>query len=145
MLFFYLGLMVLAGAMITFQSPINASLARRTGLVEAAAISFVVGALLLLALLPLFGRGSVRGVAGAPSWQLLGGVLGALYVTVIILAVPKLGVSAAMVGALAGQLVSGLLIDRFGWFGLHGRPLDGSRIAGIVLVFVALWLMTPKR
>jgi transporter family-2 protein len=138
-------MMVLAGALITFQSPINAALARKTGVFEAATTSFTVGALLLLAILPLVGKGSLRAVTTAPYWQLLGGILGALYVTAIILVIPKIGVAAAMVGVLAGQLTAGILIDRLGWFGLHSRPIDPSRVAAIVLIFVALWLMVPKR
>lgn len=145
MIWFYIGLMVLAGALITFQSPINAALARKTGVFEAASVSFCVGALLLLALLPVLGKGSLRAVADVSPWQLLGGVLGALYVSAIILVVPKIGVAAAMVGVLAGQLTAGVLIDRAGWFGLHSRPLDPSRVGAIVLIFVALWLMLPKK
>ncbi|MCC6131250.1 MAG: DMT family transporter [Acidobacteria bacterium] len=145
MIWFYIGLMVVAGALITFQSPINAALARKTGVFEAATVSFSVGALLLLALLPILGRGSLRAVVEASPWQFLGGILGALYVSAIILVVPKIGVGAAMVGVLAGQLTAGILIDRAGWFGLHSRPIDPSRVAAIVLIFVALWLMMPKK
>lgn len=141
----FLGLMVLAGVMIAFQSPLNAALAKRTGPLEAALISFATGAALLFVLVQVLGKGSVQAAHRAPPWMLLGGVLGALYVTTIIVSVPRVGVSAAIVAALVGQLAAGLVIDRLSLFGVPAHPVDGSRVLALVLFVAALWLMSPKR
>lgn len=141
----FIGLMLLAGAAIAFQSPVNAALSQRTGPLEAALVSFTVGAAILFVAVRLVGTGSIQAAHRAPPWMLLGGLLGALYITAIVLSVPRLGVTPTLVAALAGQLASSLLIDRMGWFGVPARPLDASRVAALVLFLVALWLLTPKR
>lgn len=141
----FLGLMVLAGAAIAFQSPLNAALAKRTGPLEAALVSFTTGAAVLFVAVRLLGKGSLQAAHRAPPWMLLGGLLGALYVTTIIVSVPRVGVSAAIVAALVGQLAAGLLIDRMGLFGVPAHPIDGSRLLALALFAIALWLMAPKR
>src|SRR5690606_41074577 len=78
------GLMIVAGALIAFQSPINAALGRSVGVFEASLVSFIIGSLVAAGVVFFFGKGDVRAVTQVPWWQLLGGVLGLLYVTLII-------------------------------------------------------------
>lgn len=138
-------LMVATGALIAFQAPVNASLARNVGVFEAALVSFVVGAGLLLLAVFLLGKGDLRAVSRVPAWQLLGGALGAGYITTIILVVPRIGVATLMVTALAGQLAAALLIDQRGWFGVEPHPLDARRVAGVVLLFLAVLLLNTRK
>jgi transporter family-2 protein len=138
-------LMVGAGALIAFQSPINASLARNVGVFEAALVSFVIGAGLLLLLVLLLGKGDLRAVARVPAWQLAGGALGAAYITTIIVVVPRIGVASLMVTALAGQLATALLIDQMGWFGVQPHPLDVRRVAGLAFLFLAILLLNSRK
>ncbi|WP_018133409.1 DMT family transporter [Effusibacillus pohliae] len=141
----FVGLMIVAGVMIGFQSPINATLSRKVGIFESAFVSFSVGTLTLLMVVALLGKGNLREAAHAPVWQFLGGVLGAIYVTAIIVGVPQIGVTTVMVAVLAGQLATGLLIDQFGWFGVQQRPIDWQRAAGVALLFVSIWLIYGKK
>jgi transporter family-2 protein len=138
-------LVVAAGIAAAFQAPINASLARRTGPLHAAFLSFTGGALVLAIVVALAGVARLKGVRGAPAWMLIGGVLGSLYVVAFILAMPRIGVTAALFASLTGQLVASVWIDRAGAFGLPVRPLDGRRIAGLVLLAIAVWLVAPRR
>lgn len=140
-----LALMVAAGALIAFQSPVNASLARSVGVFEAALVSFVIGAGLLLIAVLLLGKGDLRAVARVPAWQLAGGALGAAYITAIILVVPRIGVASLMATALAGQLAAALVIDQMGWFGVEPHPLDARRVAGVVLLFLAVVLLNTRK
>lgn len=144
--FFIVLLMMAAGVFIGFQSPINAALSKRTGILEAGMISFAVGLLVLAFVVCFFGKGNLRGVLHAPLWQWTGGLLGAIYVTSIIVAVPRIGVSTAMMAAIAGQLLIGILIDHFGWFGVNVHPLDWRRITGALMMMAAVWLIfgSPK-
>ncbi|GAX90983.1 DMT family transporter [Effusibacillus lacus] len=141
----YIGLMVLAGVMIGFQSPINTALSKKVGIMESSFISFTVGVLTLAVVATIWGKGNIKEVIHVPWWQWLGGFLGAIYVTSIIVAVPQVGVTTVMVAALAGQLTIALLIDQFGWFGLAPRPIDWQRVLGVFLLFVATWLIYSKR
>ncbi|MFN0062292.1 MAG: DMT family transporter [Myxococcaceae bacterium] len=136
----FVALMIAAGTLIAFQSPINGALSRRTGVLEATLMSFVVGGLLAFALVVVMGRGNVKAILGAPIWQWLGGVLGCLYVTLVIVSVSRVGVTTVMVAGLLGQLATALAIDHFGWLGMDTRPLTPGRLLGIPLLFASLWL-----
>lgn len=137
----FIGVMVAAGTLIAFQAPINAQLGQRTGVFEASLVSFSVGTLLAAALALLFGKGAVRGALDAPPWQWIGGLLGMGYVTLAILSVPRVGVTTALVAGLVGQLVTGLAIDHFGLLGVTPHPVGWTRLAGVPLLFLSLWLV----
>lgn len=140
-----IGMMILAGITIGFQSPINAALSRKVGINESAFVSFSVGMAVLLMVVLVFGKGNLREVVHVPWWQWLGGVLGAMYVTTIIVGVPQVGVTTVMAAALAGQLATGLVIDHFGWFGIAPRSIDWQRVTGVLLLFAAIWLIYGKK
>jgi len=131
---------LVAGGMIALQAPINAEAATRLGHpISAATMSFCVGTIALIALTLLFARGSTNlgALQTMPLYMLLGGgLLGAVYVTVNLVLAPKIGVAAVMALGIAGQLVTALLLDRFGMFELMERELSLGRIGGVVLVLV---------
>jgi bacterial/archaeal transporter family-2 protein len=133
--------MVVSGAFMAFQAPINARLRSRVGAVESSLVSFGVGALLLSVAVALAGKGSLPGVRQAQPWELLGGAIGAVFVTTTLLSAPVIGVTGMIVAALAGQLCLALLIDTFGWVGVARKPLDLPRVAGLALLVVALVLI----
>jgi len=130
-----------AGAAATVQPPINARLAEKVGVLNAATVSFFVGSLVLLVLSFSLGRGSLKGLAHAEWWQFSGGLFGAFFVALTILAVPRLGTGAVMAGLIVSQLLVGLLFDHFGLFGLRQIPLDMSRISGAILMLVGVALI----
>jgi transporter family-2 protein len=133
--------MLAGGFLLAVQAPVNAALRTRVGVFESALVSFLVGTVALLAVVAIWGRGSVLAARQAPWWQLCGGLIGAVFVTVSLLAAPRLGVTAMVVATLCGQVLAGLLIDRFGWFGVPPQPLELRRVVGVALVGVAVYLM----
>ena len=58
-----------------------------------------------------------------------------------LMAAPRLGVTVTMVAVVAGQLVVGALVDRFGWLDVPARHLSAGRITAILLIVVALVLL----
>jgi bacterial/archaeal transporter family-2 protein len=140
-LFFYL-LMFLGGICVAVQPSINGRLAQRVGVVESSCISFAVGTLFLLAILLIGGRvDNLRGIADARWWELTGGFLGAFFVTLTIVAVPRIGTASVMAAAISAQLIAGLLLDQFGIFGLRTIALDGKRAMGVALLLIGAWLV----
>ncbi len=139
-LFLLLAILV-AGAAATIQPPINARLAEKIGLLQSATVSFLVGSLVLLVVSLSVGRGSFRAVGTAEWWQLTGGLFGAFFVTLTILAVPRLGTGTVMAALILSQLATGLVFDHFGLFGMRQIPFDLSRIAGVVLLMVGVALI----
>jgi transporter family-2 protein len=136
---------IVAGACIAVQAPINADLARGLGsAVAAAAASFLAGAVALA------GLTAASGIAagawpqfGAPRpWlYVVGGLLGSIYVTTVILLAPRIGVAAVMGLAIAGQLLAGVLLDRIGFMGLPVHEITAGRaVGGLLLIAGALMI-----
>ena len=54
---------------------------------------------------------------------------------------PCIGTAATIVAIIAGQIIMGLMVDHFGWFGNTQIVLDYKRIAAIALLAGALYLI----
>lgn len=132
------------GAALGFQAVINGGLGKKVGTVEGAFISFAIGTLALFFVVVFFGKGNISTVSEVPKWQLIGGLLGALYVFIMVLAVPKIGVAPTMVAIIAGQLLIGAVIDHFGLLGGKQVPLDFKKIIALMMLFGALYLYNQK-
>ncbi|MDN3016990.1 DMT family transporter [Paenibacillus sp. BSR1-1] len=132
------------GVAIAIQAQINGGLGKKTGALEAAFISFSIGSLALFFLVLFFGKGNLGAIFSVPKWQLLGGLLGALYVSIMVIVVPKIGVAPTMVAVIAGQLIIGALIDHFGLFGGKTIPIDTKKIIAIILLFTSVLLFQKK-
>jgi bacterial/archaeal transporter family-2 protein len=135
-----------AGALVGMQAPVNSRLGRSVGSLEAATFSFLVGtaALVLILLIARGGLGGLGQIGRAPWWGLVGGLLGAVYVSVALVAVRTLGASGLTAAVIAGQLVISVLIDRFGLLGVARQGIDAGRIAGIVLLVAGVALVVRK-
>ncbi len=130
-------LAIVAGALISFQAPINAMAGQRLGHVFAgAALSFVVGTVFLLAvaLIAVRDQIDVSALSTMSPVLFLGGILGAFYVAMSIWLTPKLGVGAVISLGIAGQVLASLAIDHFGLLNLAVREVTLGRATGAVLV-----------
>lgn len=136
---------ILSGGFIALQAPLNAALARGLGLpVVAAATSFVAGsvALVVIAWAVCQAQGVSISWQAPPFWLYVGGgLLGAAYVTSVIVLTPRLGTAATMAFIVTGQLLAGLLIDRMGAFGFVARELSLGRISGAILLIAGALLI----
>ena len=135
---------VAAGAMLPFQFGINSVLARYVdGAARASLVSFVVGALALLAAVLLFFRGlpSVEKAGEAPWWVWVGGLLGAFYVLGSVVTAPKLGAATLVALILAGQAAASLTVDHFGLVGFQENAVTPGRLLGIALVAAGVVLV----
>ena len=140
----FLVLMFCGGIAIAVQPSINGRLAQKVGTLESSCISFAVGTFILLAVVMVVGRGSLRGVANASWWELTGGGLGAFFVTLTIVAIPRIGTTAAMAAVIGAQLTTGVLLDHFGLFGFRSIPLDSKRAIGVALLMAGASLIIRK-
>ena len=139
-------LTIVVGGFIALQAPINSTLGRTVGTFAAAAISFSIGTLVLIGITMMVGGGfgRVEGVRDLSWYYLTGGVLGAAYVTTVLVTVRSLGAGGVTAATIAGQLTASVLIDRFGALGLEQRPLSLQRIAGIALLALGTLLVVRE-
>jgi transporter family-2 protein len=135
-----------AGCLVGMQAPINSRLGKTVGSVQAASFSFLVGTAALLAIAAFVrgGLGNLGEVGHAPWWALVGGLLGAVYVTVALLAVRTLGASGLTAVVITGQLAISVAIDRFGLLGVARTPVGVQRVVGLLLLAAGVVLVVRK-
>ena len=135
-----------AGCLVGMQAPINSRLGKVVGSVQAATFSFLVGTavLLLVAAFVRGGLGTLGHVGRAPWWALVGGLLGAVYVTVALVAVRTLGASGLTAVVITGQLVISVVIDRFGLLGIAKQNIGATRVIGLFLLVAGVVLVVRK-
>lgn len=144
MTLFWLGLVLLGGVLLGFQPGVNARLAWHVGHpVVASLISFGT-ATLLLALAALAMRVPAPPLAALramPAWVWVGGALGAAFVTIALMATPRLGAATVVALVVCGQLLAALLIDHFGLLGLAARPVDWVKVLGACCLVAGVLLI----
>jgi len=138
---FFVVLMVIAGWMFGIQSSINGSLGKRIGVYESAFFSFLLGTVVLLVLVLVIGKGNLLSITEVPRWQMIGGILGVIVVTSMVVAVPHIGVASAVFAVMFGQIMISIVIDHFGLFNAPVIPFDMFRLAGILLTITGLLLI----
>jgi transporter family-2 protein len=135
-----------AGCLVGMQAPINSRLGKTVGTPQAAAFSFLVGTvvLVLIASVADGGLGALSRVGKVPWWALIGGLLGAVYVTVALVAVRTLGASGLTAVVIGGQLAISVVIDRFGLLGVARQSIGAARVLGLVLLVAGVALVVRR-
>ncbi len=138
---------VVAGSLVALQAPINAGLGKAVGSLAAASVSFGIGVCVLVTITLVAGGGfGDLGAIGDLRWPyLLGGLLGAVYVTTVLITVRELGAGGVTAATIAGQLTLSVLIDRAGVLGLEERALTTQRLVGIALLAAGTYLVVAER
>jgi len=130
------------GGLIAMQPAINSGLGRATGSLPAALISFLVGTLALAVVVGLSGQlGNVRFAFDVAPVYLLGGLLGALWVTMALITVREIGAGGVAAATITGQLTASVIIDRLGILGLEETPITVDRALGVLLLLAGTWLI----
>jgi bacterial/archaeal transporter family-2 protein len=140
---FYLAVAAAVGAGLAAQAAINVQLRAATGSALWAAIlsASLTVALLVGAEVAARDPLQVAGWSRYPWWTWTGGIMGAAYVLAVVVLTRHLRVALLFAAIVVGQLLTGLLIDHFGWFGVAEQRLSPSRIIGAVLLIVGLALI----
>jgi transporter family-2 protein len=131
------------GGLVALQAPINSMLGRAVGTWQAAFLSFAIGtvALALVAGLAKGGLGQVAEARHLTWYYLTGGLLGAAYITSVLVTVRSLGAGGVVAATIAGQLAISVVVDHFGWLGVGKQPIDAARVIGIALLAAGTYLV----
>jgi transporter family-2 protein len=131
------------GALIALQAPINGGLGRSIGTWQAAFLSFAIGTALLLAIALVAGGGlgSLGNATERGPVYLLGGILGAAYVTTVLVTVRTLGAGGVTAATIAGQLTMSLVVDQLGILGVERQPITVAKVLGVVLLGLGVLLI----
>jgi len=134
-----------AGGLIALQAPINGRFGREIGAIPAASVSFALGLAALLTIVAVRGEvGRIGEAASVPWWYLTGGILGAVYVTTVLITVGTLGAGPVVAATIAAQLSMSLVVDQFGWLGVRRDPITASQLAGVALLALGVFLIVRE-
>lgn len=137
---------LIAGVAMAVQGTINSAVGKIVGILEATLLVHVMGlAAICAAVLAMGLAGGIPGkVFQVPWFGYVGGVIGVMIVYLVTASIPKLGAANATTAIIVGQLITALLIDWFGLFGLEKIPLTWYKAAGIGLLLVGARLMLNR-
>jgi transporter family-2 protein len=135
-----------AGGLVAMQAPINSKLGKTVGNFPAASVSFAIGFSVLVAITIVFssGFGQVGEIRHLQWHYLLGGVLGAAYVTTVLITVRTLGAGGVTAATISGQLTMSVLLDQLGILGLEHRGFTVQRVIGIALLAAGVFLIVRE-
>ena len=145
--YIYILLAFLSGIAISVQAGVNANLRQSlTNPVLAAAVSFGTGFVSLLMLLLISGASlpAVESVRQVSWWKWTGGIIGAVYVTTVIVSVPKIGTANLVSLSVAGQLLAAVVLDHYGLLGFALHPANGWRLLGMLLIVGGVLLVVKN-
>jgi len=129
-------LAVLAGLAGSVQVAVMGRFGGRIGVVEALTFATAIQLALSFGILLVAraGLGQLGEGFRVPAWMWLGGVMGLTVVFTITFAQPRIGATATIGILIAGQILMGAVIDRFGLFGVEQIALSPARAVGIALL-----------
>ncbi|SDD55139.1 transporter family-2 protein [Terribacillus halophilus] len=137
---------IVSGMLMSTQVAINGQLGVvLDSSIQAAFVSFFVGAITLIIVVGLKERSFVK-VSNpikqkASWWVWFGGFLGAAYVLINIYLVGQVGTGQTVVLVLFGQIAGSLLIQRFGWMGAQKTLIDWIQVVGLFLILAGVILI----
>lgn len=134
-------LALLAGALFPLQVGVNTHLQGWLGHpLLVGLVSFMVGTLGLGVAVAVYRvpLPAATTLGQAPWWGWLGGLLGAIYITMSVVLAPRLGATTLLAAIVAGQMLASLMLDHFGAVGLPEHPASAGRLLGAALVVVGV-------
>jgi len=140
---FSLLIAALSGMLMAVQGSLNATLSKVVGLLETTFIVHIIGTVVVSILLFGFqlGKGDLNQVSAAPWYSYLGGVISIFIIYLVAASIPKVGVANATTAIIIGQVLTAVLIDYLGLFGLEKMHFDWQKIIGIILLAIGAKLL----
>lgn len=135
-----MGAVLVVGGLLSGANSLNAALGQAAGTFTATLFFLGPGVVLLPLLSMVFV--SPAGVGILKSWRplyVIPGILNVLYIAGSVVLIPILGVQTMVSTVFTAKVFTGLLIDRWGWFGVPQSPITRLRlIAACLLSFGVL-------
>lgn len=133
-----------AGGLLPIQGALNADLSKALNHpLQASFISFL-GALVAIISVLAFIRPEIPTLAMLKSIRAVnftGGVFGVVFVTMILVLAPRIGIANTLIAAIVGQMIVSVTLDHFGLLGLRQHPVTMTRVLGCAGLLVSLYLV----
>lgn len=133
---------LLGGIAVGIQSPIAGAMGQRVGGTASSVIVHLSGLIFSMALLLARGGERIRDWRTLPIYMLGAGIFGLILYQTINVTFPRLGGTMMVALIIIGQLVTGIVVDHFGWLGVATRPIDATRVIGVVILLFGGYLIS---
>lgn len=136
-------LAMVSGVMMAVQGSLNASLSKVIGLVETTFVVHLIGCIILAIMLFVFkfGQGNLSLWQNAPWYSYLGGVISIFIIYLVAASIPNVGVCNATTAIIVGQVLTAVVIDYLGLFGLTKMEFAWQQLLGVALLAIGAKLL----
>lgn len=135
---------LIAGIFISLQSVFNTRVSDKAGLFETTVIVHIVGFIVAIIAMFIWGDGSIKRVQEVNKLYLLGGAFGVLIVYSVMRGISQLGASFSIALQLITQLIFAAIIDAFGLFGSPQIKLGFTKPLGILIMIFGIVVFNIK-
>lgn len=115
----------------------------RTGLMTNLIGGLIAGGLVLMLILSQ-GKSSMQLSGTAGIMMVIAGALGIMIITGVAFSLQRTGVAAGLAIIILGQLVVSVIVDTKGVGDVEPIPLTLQRVAGLVVMAMAVFLLLPR-
>lgn len=131
-------LALVSGVLMAVQGSLNTALSKAVGLLETTFIVHITGTIILVVLLFVFrmGKGNFYAFSEAPWYAYLGGAIGVGIIYLVAASIPEVGVANATTAIIIGQVLTAVIIDHFGAFGLERMSYGWNQMLGLILLVI---------
>jgi bacterial/archaeal transporter family-2 protein len=132
---------IIAGMSLSIEAAIGGALGERIGELESTYYIFIIGAMATFLVTLFFGKGNLKQIFTVPRWNLTGGLLGVVYLGLLVISVTLIGVGVSVTAVIVGQIVMSIVIEHFGLLGAQRIRLNANRIIAVGLLAVSFILI----
>ncbi|MGI5921806.1 MAG: DMT family transporter [Syntrophomonadaceae bacterium] len=143
----YLGLAALSGATMALQGTLNSVLGKLMPIWNSILVVHVVGMLTAVAIVVVTGGFNMSGwssLGKIPWYAYLGGVLNVVIIYAVSTTMPKIGVGNATTAIIVAQVLTAVLIDCLGAFGMKKYHFQYIDLVGIALLAIGARILLLK-
>jgi len=135
---------IIGGFFMSIQSAFNTRVGESVGTIEATLVVHVVGLVAAIGAVMLIGTGSLMKVTELNKLYLIGGAFGVIIVYSVIKSISALGVAQAVMVIVVSQLLFAYIIDLLGLFGMEKVPFSITKIAGLIIIMLGIFVFSRK-
>ncbi|HKJ97761.1 MAG TPA: DMT family transporter [Desulfotignum sp.] len=130
----------IGGVAVALQGQLMGSIDKNVGTLESVFVTYGGGGFMIGIIMILLRGGNLSGLTLVPWYTLLAGPIGLVLIAAIGYSVPRLGLVPAFTILVAAQFMTAAVIDQFGLFGAEIRQISPSRLSGMLVMLLGIWL-----
>ena len=132
-----------SGVLMAVQGSLNTVLSKVIGLLEATFIVQLTGTIAVAVIIFLLkmGKGNLYALPEAPWYSYFCGIVGVAIIYLVAASIPEVGVANATTAIIVGQVLTAIIIDHIGAFGLAQLAFGWTQLAGLIFLTIGAKLL----